>query len=249
MKIILCDDDTFFLDLLSEFCEKFERKNKIPITLILFRDGKSVLEYYKDNKNIDLFILDIKMKGMDGLQVAKQIRRVETGTKIVLLTSAIEYGPQGYEVGVSRYWLKPLQYEKFETELLILYEQIKKDSLSYFIEDTGSSVEKVFYDEIIYIETKGRKTCVHKTKSNYISTTTMRDYEKKLDNRFFRCHAAYIVNMSYVKKIKGLELYLSNEESIYISKGKKKKFMLALDEYFNDKYLKQVELYSSIQKI
>lgn len=249
MKIAVCDDDLLFLDILSEFCEKFERNNKIPITLIRFADGESVLEYYKYNKDIDLFVLDIKMKGLDGLQVAERIRSAEAGTKIVFLTSAIEYGPQGYEIGISRYWLKPLQYNKFETELLVLYEQIKKESMLYFIENAGSSIEKVYYDEILYIETKGRKTCVHKTKSSYISVTTMRDYEKKLDNRFFRCHAAYIVNMNYVKKIEGLEVFLYNGESVYISKGKKKAFILAIDNYFNNKCLRQSELYHTIQKM
>ena len=51
--------------------------------------------------------------------------------------------------------------------------------------------------------------------------------------RFGRCHAAYMVNMDYIKEIRGLELLLDNGEIIGISKGKRKAFMEQYLQYMN----------------
>lgn len=234
MKIVICDDEPYFLEIISEYCEMFEREYKIPISLIKFRRGEDVLAYYQQDKNIDLFILDIIMEEMNGLELAEAIRKTGGHTKIVFLTVVLKYATEGYLYGAARYWLKPLTYEKFSLEMQDLYMQIKKESDSYLIENTGVSIEKVYYDEILYIETLDRKACVHRINSNYISKTKLTEFEKKLDKRFFRCHSAYIVNMDCISKIKRLEIILNNNESIYMSKGKKKNFLSALSLYLRD---------------
>lgn len=234
MKIVLCDDETYFLEIVSEYCDKFEQESKIPIALIKFTSGEDVLSYYRQDKNIDLFILDIVMDEINGLQLAEEIRKAGIHTKIVFLTVVLKYATEGYIYRATRYWLKPLTYEKFSTEMRELYTQIKKESNSFLVENTGAAIEKVYYDEILYIETLHRKACVHRINSNYISKTNLKEFEKKLDKRFFRCHTAYIVNMDCISKIKKLEIILNNEESIYMSKGKKKNFLAALSLYLRD---------------
>ena len=234
MKIVLCDDEPFFLEQISEFCNRLEQEQGIPIVLLTFSCGKEVLEYYKTDKNIDLFILDIKMKELNGLKVAREIKRDGNSTKVVFLTSRIGYAPKGYEIGISRYWMKPLGYSKFCEEIRNLEEQIKREKGLYIIENIGTRIEKVYFDDILYIETKGRKTCVHKLKSSYLSTTKMAQYERNLDERFFRCHAAYIVNMGYIKGVKNTEIILNDGTIIYMSRGKKKKFISMLGNYLRD---------------
>lgn len=239
MKIVICDDEPFFLDIIEEYCTKFEQEYKIPIVLIKFINGKDVLTYYEQNKDIDLFILDIMMKGVNGLKVATEIRKEGQNVKIIFLTSAIQFAPSGYVIGASRYWLKPLSFKKFCQELQTLYDEIKKESKSYIIEDIGNTIQKVYFDEILYIETQNRKACIHKINSNYMSRTKLIEYERKLDERFIRCHAAYIVNMSYITKITGLEINLSNGEAIYMSKGKRQKFISAFASYLNQQELER----------
>ncbi len=234
MKIVLCDDEPYFLNIVTEYCTKFEQEYRIPIALIKFVRGEDVLLYYQQDKNIDLFILDIMMGEISGLQIADEIRKGGMNTKIIFLSSALKFAPMGYIFGAVRYWMKPLTYEKFSSEMQALYKLIRKESNSYIIENTANSIEKVYYDDILYIETRSRKACVHRISSTYISKTKLIEYERKLDERFFRCHSAYIVNMDYITKVIKLEIILSNGEKIYMSKGKKKKFMAALGTYLRN---------------
>lgn len=231
MRILVCDDETDFLKIISNYCERLSKEENIPITLIQFKDSKEVLSYYKSNIYIDVCILDIKMPELNGIDLAKRLRALGMRAKIVFLTAVLEFAPQGYEVGASRYWMKPLTYEKFRVEVQALNKEIDNESQKAIMEHIGRGIEKVFFDEIVYIETKERKTCVHKKENGYISTRKMRDYENKLDKRFFRCHAAYIVNMDYIGKVNGGELTLTTGDVIYISKGRKKRFMEEVQRY------------------
>lgn len=232
MKIAVCDDEDYFLNMISDYCKAACRENGIPISLISFTCGQDVLSYYQQNKDVDLFILDIKMPDITGMQIAEEIRKTDIHTKIIFLTSAPEFAPQGYVFGVNRYWIKPLTYTTFITDIQTLYKEMKKANASYLVETIGTSTEKVYFDEILYIETHERKSCIHREDSHYLSTTKLNAYEKKLDQRFFRCHASYIVNMNYVAKIKGYEVILGNGDTIYMSKGRKKDFLTALSSYF-----------------
>lgn len=235
MKVIVCDDELYFVKVVSDYCQKFEEETGIPITLLKFEQGREVLAYCKENRDVDLFILDIKMEHVDGLEVAKAIRKSGSNAKIVFLTSAIEFAPRGYTLGVSRYWLKPLLYKNFCLEMKELYQDIQKESKAYLLESIGTITEKIYFDEILYIETYGRKVRIQRTNSSYMSGCKLNVYEERLDTRFFRCHAAYIVNMNHITKIAGLEIILNNGKSIYMSKGKRKNFLAAFNGYYNSK--------------
>ena len=232
MKIIICDDERNFVEQISEYCVKFQEDEGIPLGIIPFYSGKEVLEYCGTDRNIDLFILDIKMDDLDGMRLAKKLRDMGIRSKIVFLTSVVSFAIRGYELGVSRYWVKPMEYSRFCSEMKALCKDIEKESSAYFLENIEGGLEKVYFDEVIYIETEGRKTRVHKTGSSYLSNRKMREYEEILDSRFYRCHAAYIVNMDYIKKVKGLQVFMENgEEEVYISKGKKNMFSEKLSHY------------------
>lgn len=231
MKIIICDDEPAFVELISEYCMRFKEEEEIPMRILRFFSGRDVLEYCETDRDIDLFILDIKMEDIDGLCLTKKLRGMGMRSKIVFLTSALAFAPKGYEMGVSRYWMKPLEYGRFCSEMKALCGDIERENGKYLLENVEGALEKVYFDEIVYIETDGRKTRVHRSGSSYGSTVKMVEYEQRLDGRFYRCHASYIVNMDYIKQVKGTELKLTNGEVIYISKGKKSAFSRELSDY------------------
>lgn len=231
MRVLVCDDEPGFLELISEYCIRFKEETGIPLGIIKFDNGRDVLDYCHKDRNIDLFILDIKMDDVNGIRLAKELRKREMRSKIVFLTSVLSFATKGYEIGINRYWVKPLLYSRFCAEMKLLCEDIEKESHTYLLEHIEGSLEKVYFDDIAYIETAGRKTFVHRSRSSYLSTRKMIEYEKELDERFYRCHAAYIVNMDYIKKVKGTEVYLNNDDIVYISKGKKSDFSKRLAYY------------------
>lgn len=235
MRIVACDDEDFFVNQLETYCHKYQSETGIPVDYHKFNNGKDILKYFEEHTEIDIFILDIKMPGINGAEIAEVIRRRNSHSVIIFLTSIIDYVLRGYEIGINRYWMKPLLYKKFKDEMDTIYKRIKETKKRYLIEHIGGITEKVPFENIIYIETIGRKTLVHKKDGEYESTTTMAEYEKKLDESFYRCHAAYIVNLLSIIVIDGMEIILENGDTIYISKGKRKAFVEAFHNYLKNK--------------
>jgi DNA-binding NarL/FixJ family response regulator len=71
----ICDDETLFRDGLKDLCEHYT--STIPSTeVVCFSSGEQVLAY---NCPIDILFLDIYMKGINGMQVARRIHRFFKG--------------------------------------------------------------------------------------------------------------------------------------------------------------------------
>ena len=227
MRVVACDNEDFFVDQLEQYCDKYQSETEIPIDYHKFNNGKDMLTYFDEHGDIDIFILDIKMPGINGAEIAETVRSRNSHCVIIFLTGIFDYALRGYEIGIDRYWMKPLSYKKFRDEMNVFYRKISGTRERYLIEHIGRVTEKMPFENILYIETKGRKTLVHNKSGDYESTTTMTEYEKKLDDSFYRCHAAYLVNLFSIIKINGMKIMLENGDIIYTSKKKRKGFLAA----------------------
>ena len=231
MRIVACDDEEFFINQLETYSRKYQDETGNIIDYCKFKNGKDLLDDLERHPETDLFILDIKMPENGGVKIAQEVRKRNKRARIIFLTSIADYVLEGYEIGIIRYWIKPLEYEKFQRIVEDIVNEIRETRQKYIVEHIGGTIEKVPFDNIVYIETRGRKTMVHKKNGEYESTKTMTAYQEKLDENFFRCHAAYIVNLSCIIKIDGVEILLENGDTIYASKGKRKTFVEAFYEY------------------
>ena len=81
-----------------------------------------------------------------------------------------------------------------------------------------NKIRRIAYDDILYIETS--KHCLYiqchfHQERCYLS---LKEIEKQLDQRFFRCHRSYIINLDYVKSVESTKCILQNNQEIFISK-------------------------------
>lgn len=123
IKIVFVDDEEVTLRLLTKVIDWERAGFRIVGTAT---DGKEGVELYKKEKP-DVMIVDIMMPVMDGLEFIKEIRKIDTKAKIIILSAYddFEYAQKAIPFGVSAYLLKPLD----EIEMLKVLEDIKEDLL------------------------------------------------------------------------------------------------------------------------
>ena len=111
-NILLVDDEKDFVELLSMRLEE-AGENVFPAY-----DGRMCLEVLKQ-KPIDVVILDIKMPGMDGIQVLRKIKVDHPLVEVILLTGhgTTETAIQGMKLGAFDYLLKPADFEDLKKKL------------------------------------------------------------------------------------------------------------------------------------
>ena len=118
--------------------------------------------------------------------------------------------------------LKPFNYSEFADKMNDLMTRINTRSTEVFYDNTDKGKILIDVDDLIYIETCERNTKIHTREDTYISSKKMKEHERLLQGyTFCRCHASYIVNLSYVRSIDGLSLFLKDGTEIQISKSRR----------------------------
>lgn len=112
MRIAVCDDDRTIIEQLETYFDSIEDKD---LEYEVFFSAEELSRYIsKEDDEFDLYILDIEMYEMSGLDLAKSIRQKNTNALVVFMTSHPKYVYDVFEVVTFDFIQKPFTYEKFE---------------------------------------------------------------------------------------------------------------------------------------
>ena len=110
MTAVCVDDESLILDYVVALCRE------IQIDARGFHRAEDALAWLKTNR-ADLAILDIDMPGMNGIELAAEIKKLHPDTAILFLTGFSEYALDAFSLRASGYLLKPVTREKLEAEV------------------------------------------------------------------------------------------------------------------------------------
>jgi DNA-binding NtrC family response regulator len=101
--VLLVDDEAPFVDTMTK------RLTKRKLTVFKSYSGEEALKTLKENSQIDLVILDVKMPGMDGIETLKEIRKEFPLVEVIMLTghATVETSIEGMRLGAFDYLMKP----------------------------------------------------------------------------------------------------------------------------------------------
>lgn len=111
-RVMIVDDEKDFVEILSL------RLNEIGEKVWIAYNGKECLDKLETEK-IDVVILDIKMPGMDGIEVLKIIKKQHPLVEVILLTGhgSAETAVEGMKLGAFDYLLKPTDFSELRIKL------------------------------------------------------------------------------------------------------------------------------------
>uniref|UniRef100_UPI004055BE0B LytR/AlgR family response regulator transcription factor n=1 Tax=Agathobacter sp. TaxID=2021311 RepID=UPI004055BE0B len=216
LKIALCDDDTILLEVLEKY---FDKLNDSMLEYKVYFSGDELYEQVISRKvRYDVYILDIEMKGMSGLDLAGRLREQGSDSLIVFLTGYSKYVFDVFEIITFDFLLKPIEYSKFVNliQRIKRYLGITKGIFAFSYRKNSFSIP---CEEICYIEKSGRKAYLYTKKKEYMFNMTLKEIWEQLDSAVFATiHPSYIVNLAYVREIVRDELILKTGEKLFISK-------------------------------
>lgn len=236
MKIAICDDDNLELLEINGMVEEFIRSHSSEhrITSETFHNGLDLLAAIEKGLRFDIFLLDIIMPLIDGIELAKEIRNKDTIAKILFLTSSPDFAVDSYGVNAFYYLLKPIKKE----ELLPLLEKasaaVIDKSEKYVIVKNGTALTKIVLNKLQYAEVIGRTISFFLTNGETVeSFATMTQIEAELltDKRFVKPHRSYIVNMDCIKNFTPKGITTVTGALIPISRDVYKKVKQAYIDY------------------
>ncbi len=210
----------------------FFRKKNQEISLHMFSSGEELLSY---NGQIDILFLDIQMKGMDGMETARKLRADKFRGFLVFITVLKEMVFQSFEVQTYDYLVKPVDKKQFEKTMERLYASTQNASEDSLLVQKGYEGRIIQKDEIVFCEIIDRKIYLNLASGEVVDYyERIENLETKLDNRFYRCHRSYLINLKHLKGYKNGTAYMDNGKEIPVSRLRSKEFSSVVLQYMKN---------------
>ncbi|CEN75943.1 two-component signal transduction response regulator [[Clostridium] sordellii] len=214
-RIVICEDDNLQRNEINSFISEIFSEISNNIKIFEFSSAEEVIE--SKLEGIDIYFLDIQMDNLNGMDLAKEIRKQNETSKIIFITSLLEHVQDGYVVKAYRYLIKPIKYEDLKEHILSCISDIIKERENFIIIKENGITYKVNTKEITYIEIIKKDITIHTIYKKYNIKNRIKNLEKELNMyNFFRCHKSYLINMEYIDfigkdnlMIKGVEIPVS----------------------------------------
>jgi len=127
MRLALVDDDAEIRSLLRAYVQRYNTEYGTSISTYDFTRGSDLLHNYERGV-FDVIFLDIEMPGINGMETATQIRRIDDAVALVFDTHLAQFAVQGYEVQASDYIIKPLSYFDFAMKITRILKTIEGEN-------------------------------------------------------------------------------------------------------------------------
>ncbi len=198
-----------------------------------FKNGVTFLA--AEGSDFDLVFMDIEMPSLNGMETAKRLRKLNPSVVLVFVTNFAQYAVNGYEVGALDFLVKPVTYANFEVKLLRATETVKMRAKDIVVISGSDGVVTVSKSDIKYVEIMSHDMIYHTVGCGDLRAYgTLKKAEEMLGPCFVRCSSAYLVNLAFVKSVRGYTVTVGGDK-LPLSRLRKKAFMESLADYYGGK--------------
>ncbi len=232
MKICIVENEAPVAERLKGYIEKFAKEKEIFLESAVFSNAVDFLTDYPSK--VDAVFMDIEMPMMDGMTACEKLRERDKNVQIVFVTNMAQYAIKGYKVHALDFLVKPVDYFDIQLVMEKIITLMPSNAEEFLYVNANDGMRRVSFSEIRYVEVYGHNVCLHTRDENIVFRGTLKDIESQADkNLFARCNNCYLVNMYYVIKLKGDQLYLEGGDVLHVSRTRKKQFLNSLTNYIN----------------
>ena len=217
VNFAICDDSVVDSNYVKELVTQWANDKKYQVNIDIFSSAEAFIFHYVENKEYDVLLLDIEMGNMDGVTLARQIRKSNKSVQIVFITGYSDYIAEGYDVEALHYLMKPLKKEKLYDVLERAVNKIMQNE-KHLVLNTFDEMIRIPLHEIIYIDVDRNYVTVHSNK-DYTVKKTLAEIAKELDERFFKIGRSVIVNLKYISRVTKTDVYLNNGIILQLPRG------------------------------
>lgn len=229
-RFAICDDSEADIEYIETLIQEWNREKEYQIRTERFLSGEEFLFAFEGDPGFDVLFLDIEMKNLNGIDLAQKLRQLGSRIQIVFVTGYMEYIAQGYDVEALHYLLKPVTEEKLSGVLERAMERIRNRERELTL-TMPEGIVRIPLAEIRYLEVLGNYVTIHGGE-DYCVKRTLSQLEEMLDQRFYRIHRSYIVNLQSVKRSTRTEVVLKDGTALPLSRKHYEGLNRAMIMYF-----------------
>lgn len=219
LNIAICDDDIYLTGKIEKMILSLGRRKGIRLEVEVYSDGFDLINDVRRGERFDLIYLDIEMKNVNGVEAAREIRKIDVATLLVYITNHESYAKELFQMRTFEFIVKPIEEKVFESVFMRAYEEIT--SCDFYFEYRYDRIYcKVPVGDIKYFRSRKRTIYIVTSKETYTYYGKLNEIEKHfMDTKadFWRIHQSYLVNNRYIQKVCYDKVVLTDGKTLSIS--------------------------------
>jgi len=231
LHIAICDDVKAEIEYLTNLVQDWAASRKVSAMISAYDSAEAFLFSYEVDKSCDILLLDIQMKKIDGVTLAKQLRTSGEKMQIVFITGLPDFIAEGYEVSALHYLMKPVSVLKLAAVLDKALSIMDKNKASTLIETTSGLV-RFFLQDIQYAEAFAHTTVIQTAKGSFEAKISIGKLEELLGDDFYLVHRSFLVSLRYIRQITKTDVIMDDGKLIPLSRRRYDAVNKAFIRYF-----------------
>ena len=220
INIAIIEDEAVFIEHLSGLLKKWSEENNHLISIRKYLSGSTFLSDWENGMDFDVVFIDIMLPyALNGVEIAKEIRRTNENVTLIFVTSVSEEMAEGYRVAAMQYLIKPADYK----DICVCMDKvsdivISRKTTMYSFQKNKNTLLRIPYREILYFSSCLQYTEIYTTREVEKQLERLKNIETVLPHQFVKCHRSYIVNVEAIYSITPTSITLINKAVIPLSK-------------------------------
>ncbi len=242
LRIAICDDEEKQLHQTAALVNAyFQSRPGISGQVETFTSGAALVARAEDISGFDLYVLDILMPGMSGIETGRRLRALGGSGEILYLTSSNDFAADSYDIRAFFYLLKPVEESKLFRVLDEAVEKLARRRNSSIVVTTADGPRRIPLERLLYVERVGRCAryfCTDGIVDSLTIRTSFRATAAPLlaDRRFCLCGASFVLNYQHVTGVKGQQALLDNGQIIPLPRTAATEFKRVWGRYWLEEH-------------
>lgn len=235
IKIAVCDDDVHFTsDTLKPLISKAVKDADIQANVTYFENGNELLLEFEENRIFDIVILDIDMPSINGKELAKKLRDIDSEFCLAFISALKEEVYSTILLGISAFIPKEFDKSIYIESLSQVFRDYSNrkpdDNIVEILVDGIPSIRRIPLNNIYYFQSIGGNIVLHTYSEQFILVERVLEKIVQVYSHkgFYRTHRNYLVNIGRIFEVMDREIILSNKEHLPLSKRNYKKLLMEM---------------------
>lgn len=231
LRVAICEDQKEDSNLLQHYI----KESGFNVKCVTFKNGEDFYAKFKPGL-FHLVFLDIYMRNLSGIDIARKIREVDNYVMLAFTTASRDYALEAQRHRSLLYIEKPVSQEMVTHTLTVTQAMRHMAKLELLTLSCGNRRQiDVRYGDIRYVEANNKRCILHLTMGITVelaTTLSIDELEAMLPKpRFWRTHRSYIVNFAHVNYSNQTDFVMKGGDIVYITQKIYNNIMDAYDEY------------------
>jgi DNA-binding LytR/AlgR family response regulator len=205
LRIAICDDQPRELEVINEYITEYLDTHTLEAELKEFSHPDKLLTA-TESERFHLYILDIVMPMVNGLELGKEIRRLDREAQIIYATTEPQFALQAYAASPINYLIKPIEKQQLFDTLTLAISKADLTEDQTFAVKTAESMRVIKLSDIICSEYRNHAAIFRLANGEEVSSRTFRENFSEYcasilrDRHFLQCHTSFIINLRRVER-------------------------------------------------